>query len=305
MNKKIDTYHRQSEEEITVPDWFHQKADGIKEEYARDKSLLQDVDDLEFQMLNHIHNRVTFKSKQQKTLQWLANFAAASVILAILAGGYLLIKPAKMITASNITEQIDSVLLADGSIIYLSPNAVFQYPDNFKGKTRSVYLLSGNAFFKIARNPAKPFLVKSGVMTTRVLGTSFNIHLSSQEYEVTVHTGKVNVSSDHQKVDLVPMQQAHFDFANNKLTYNKVPANAVLPWYNHNLSLVETSLHDIIEILEKKFGCECGNLSDDLLSKRVTIHIGKSATLLSVLNQINYISNLKLSINENNLIEEL
>ena len=89
------------------------------------------------------------------------------------------------------------VLLSDGSIVYLEPGSILHFDKNFKGDNREVYL-EGEAFFKIHRNPSKPFLVYYNDFVTKVLGTSFRIstNKSTGQIVVEVKTGHVQVSEN-------------------------------------------------------------------------------------------------------------
>ena len=69
-----------------------------------------------------------------------------------------------------------TIQLPDGSVVMLSASAQLSYTKEFgKDSTREVWLSGGEAFFKVAKNPEKPFLVYCGEVVTKVLGTSFNI----------------------------------------------------------------------------------------------------------------------------------
>jgi transmembrane sensor len=94
----------------------------------------------------------------------------------------------------NTTDKAVQIQLEDGSRVTLQPSAALSYPKKFAGRQREV-LLEGDAFFDIARNPQKPFLVYHGNLITRVLGTSFYIHHNNgqHESEVEVTHGKVEV----------------------------------------------------------------------------------------------------------------
>src|SRR5699024_1454724 len=64
-------------------------------------------------------------------------------------------------TASNPAGQSSRIVLADGSTIWLSAASSLRYPKRFGDSLRSVRL-TGEAFFEIARNSDKPFIVHSG-----------------------------------------------------------------------------------------------------------------------------------------------
>ena len=100
----------------------------------------------------------------------------------------------RLITEENTTNLPKRLTLSDRSTVILEPGAKIVFPASFAGDKRTVQL-TGNAFFEITRNPDQPFLVYSGKIITRVLGTSFRIKNNAKDkaLEVEVVTGKVSV----------------------------------------------------------------------------------------------------------------
>jgi ferric-dicitrate binding protein FerR (iron transport regulator) len=88
----------------------------------------------------------------------------------------------------------DTVYLKDGTMVVLEPQSGLYYPDSFTATKREVYL-EGNAFFKVTKNPGRPFYVYSKNIVTQVLGTSFFVKTNplTDTVEVSVRTGKVAV----------------------------------------------------------------------------------------------------------------
>lgn len=95
---------------------------------------------------------------------------------------------------------IKQIALSDGSVIYLNANSKLYYPEAFEGNTRVVEF-EGDGFFEIAKNPAKPFIIKAKDAQIQVLGTSFNVNTKSgkNKVEVLVETGKVQLSAAKNK----------------------------------------------------------------------------------------------------------
>ncbi|MDQ6479423.1 FecR domain-containing protein [Dyadobacter sp. LHD-138] len=100
----------------------------------------------------------------------------------------------KLITYENKTGKPKQIILEDKSVVTLYPGSKMMCADHFSENKRDVQLI-GNAFFQITKNPKKPFLVYSGKLITRVLGTSFSIktNIRDKALEVEVVTGKVSV----------------------------------------------------------------------------------------------------------------
>lgn len=95
---------------------------------------------------------------------------------------------------TNTTTNPLTILLTDGSVVTLEPGGQLRYPRRFTGKQRAV-MLTGEAFFEVARQPQQPFVVTTNDFTTTVLGTSFRVRSSSPKHRsfVIVRSGKVLV----------------------------------------------------------------------------------------------------------------
>lgn len=244
----------------------------------------------------NIYEGIQFRTGKKKTFKpYLKYIAAASILF--LVGLGLLFKP-DVVNEKQLTFKTSdvpkSIKLSDGSKIYLAANSLFQYPEKFEGEERKVSLLKGNAFFEVAKDKKHPFIITSGEIKTRVLGTSFHIQMSKAKCEVIVVTGKVNVSSKGQSVDLIPYEEALF--SGEKLTRLPVDKSVVMNWYTTDITLNEATLQQVITVLQYKYGVtfECEN--KPVLGIPVTVFIEKNASLESVLQQINYITNLKFNV---------
>lgn len=99
------------------------------------------------------------------------------------------------IVEMNDSRQTRTLVLADGTEVQLSPGSSIHYGESFNLSDRRV-ILEGEAFFDVARNPEKPFLVISNGLVTRVLGTSFTVSSNDREVSVSVKTGRVEVLSE-------------------------------------------------------------------------------------------------------------
>jgi transmembrane sensor len=119
--------------------------------------------------------------------------AAAAVIIFISAGLFIRHK----ITANSQKEafniittgvgQVKKIKLPDSSTVWLNAKTRIRVSEDFdKTTNRSIYLDDGEAFFEVAKNPARPFLVITSSITTRVLGTSFNVKAYRNLHNATV-----------------------------------------------------------------------------------------------------------------------
>lgn len=84
-------------------------------------------------------------------------------------------------------------ILEDGSTVELNRGAVVSVA--FTADERRVSLLRGEALFTVAKNPARPFMVRAGGVDVRAVGTAFNVRLDAATVEVLVTEGRVQVKS--------------------------------------------------------------------------------------------------------------
>jgi transmembrane sensor len=97
--------------------------------------------------------------------------------------------------------------LSDGSVVTLNKNSSLSYPDRFDGEER-VVKLTGEAFFSVTPDKAKPFLIYANDVTVKVIGTSFNIRTKNGTTEVIVETGIVEVIRTNNVIELQPKEKA-------------------------------------------------------------------------------------------------
>lgn len=216
-----------------------------------------------------------------KKTRWLAYAAASLIICASGWLGYKSLNNQKKLAAdyeiiSNADGKHSGFLLPDSSTVYLGGGSKLKYAKNFTGKTRTVYL-DGEAFFDVVHQVKRPFTVKSGQITTIVLGTSFNVkaYAAENKVAVTVKTGKVGVMADvNGKSQLVryllPDEQININSENGLYKFNKTNAEAVTSWVNNDFVFYDTSLKDIAASLEHHYGVQIEFTDPDLSKIRLT-----------------------------------
>ena len=178
------------------------------------------------------------------TLTHIKSFAAAAAIVVLIAGAYWLmsqvtqphppiafkgkidstpvahvLKQAGWQKKENTGTKPMVIALEDGSSVTLYKNTVINFQQPFTGNTRQI-MLSGDAFFEVAKNELRPFIVTSGNLSTTALGTSFRITVFNQRHEkirVKLFTGKVVIKSTKQipgwkqDVFLHPGEEMNYD----------------------------------------------------------------------------------------------
>ncbi|MBE8724374.1 FecR family protein [Flavobacterium hungaricum] len=159
-----------------------------------------------------------------------------------------------------------NIVLADGTKVFLNAVSSIKYPTQFNGDQRIVEL-DGEAYFEVAKNKSKPFIVKSDQQSIEVLGTHFNVHAYDNESVVktTLLEGSVAVSSKNQKAVLKPGQQANLSDNTAKITIKEVDTEAAIAWKNGRFKFDNADLKSVMKQLERWYGIKVeyrGDVSD-------------------------------------------
>ncbi len=210
--------------------------------------------------------RELWESKPVKTYEYYKIYSiAASILLLIGIGCFAWIlsrdqSSNTMFVATSGIQNMQSILLPDGSQVQLGPGSKLVYPSEFDGKTREVKL-EGQAFFDVAKDKSKPFVVKTKDMDVTALGTAFEVF--SYEMENSIETvllnGKVKVDLLHgnhkREVILNPNDKLTLSRSDARISIEKVNATKYSDWRNLGiLSFENEKLSMIIPRLEKWYG---------------------------------------------------
>jgi ferric-dicitrate binding protein FerR (iron transport regulator) len=122
--------------------------------------------------------------------------------------------------------------LPDGTDVWLNAASSITYPTVFTGKDRMV-TVTGEAYFEVAKDKAKPFRVKVNEMEVEVLGTRFNINSYSEEAVVktTLLEGSVKVRNGKETAILTPGLQAQVS-NENRIKVNEADVEQAVAWKN-------------------------------------------------------------------------
>jgi transmembrane sensor len=144
--------------------------------------------------------------------------------------------------------------LPDSSTVWLSGGSELQYANNFNEQNRLVRLMKGKAFFIVHKNSSHLFIVESGTMETRVLGTSFTIDLSVTR-SVSVATGSVQVSyANKLSPVLKPGDLIKLDTQSGVFTFNTLPAELVNAWTLKEFTVSGLDFKGLAEAFDAFYG---------------------------------------------------
>jgi transmembrane sensor len=217
------------------------------------------------------------------------------------------------------------IKLPDGTQVILNAGSVVTYRNDYNSTNRQISL-TGEAYFKVARNENIPFIVNAGSVSIKALGTEFNVKAYADEniIETTLITGKINITCEgtgnsDQAVELVPNQKAIFirdeqgfiledlresdstriepvrSVISNILIAPQVNTDQVVAWTEGKLILRGESLDKLCVELERKYNVAIVFLDDEIKKFRFT-GVLLDETLEQVLNVIGLTAPIRYSL---------
>lgn len=206
-----------------------------------------------------------------------------------------------MVEKHNPYGQRSQLLLPDSSTIYLGAGSTIRFPEKFQGSTREIFL-EGEAFFEVVPNPAKPFIVHTADVQTRVLGTSFKIEaFKGHLINVSVATGKVGVGHiDHTTSKLKPLavllpgQNISWNAATQDAVATSFPVDELEQWKQGKLVFRHSTLAHMAEELERWYKVKFKINNPEKANERIsgvippTISVKQAMDVLSVTGHFKY-----------------
>ncbi|MDR3269270.1 MAG: FecR domain-containing protein [Tannerella sp.] len=187
----------------------------------------------------------------------------------------------------------EQVIFSDGTKVILNAGSSLTYPGKFEHDKRVVHL-DGEAFFDVAKNRSRPFIVQTKSADIEVLGTSFNVkaHDEDEFVSVTVESGKVRVNMEDAVMQLLPDEQFFLDKTKNEIFRKHANMEKTKSWISGELYFNKTPIRSVINELMRHYNCiiafEGGQMPAEYISGA---HDNK--TLDAVLNSIYYTAGIK------------
>ena len=310
------------EEDVQLKSWikqpdFQQKFSAY---YQQCWALAPDTMDKAVQnemfteLLSQIDASSTTETKVLKTrnrfLRQIGRYAAvACIILAVGSGAYYagVKRPADgantEVTMSVSNGQKADIILADGTKVYINSDSRIVYDNTYNKKTRMVSL-EGEAYFEVAKDKEKPFIVKANGINVQALGRSFNIraHKDDKSVAVILISGKVKVDDGRHEAYMKPNERLVCNLTNGQFEKSELHPNAsYLLWRSNELAFYGESFEEICTMLTRMYNCKFIFKNEKV--KQYTYHgIIKNSSLNNVLEYIRQAGGINYKIKSDNTI---
>lgn len=208
-------------------------------------------------------------------------------------------KPEAAILYNSLTtargEEFRSLVLSDGTKVWLNSVSSIHFPTDFISKERMVEI-TGEVYFEVAKNLSRPFRVKANGMEVEVLGTHFNINAYTDENSMTTSLleGAVRVKKGTGKVVIKPGQQTQV-IGNAVRVINDADVNAAVAWKNGLQVFNKTDIKTILRQISRWYDVDI-EYKGDLRVPKFYGEIPRSVTLSEVLKIIEINSKLQFTI---------
>lgn len=201
------------------------------------------------------------------------------------------------------------VVLSDGSVVWLNAGSSLVYPSTFTNKSREVVLF-GEAYFKVAKNQEKPFLVQTSALEIKVLGTEFNVSAYPEDNviqtvlkEGSVALRRIGAPKTEKYIILKPNQLASFDKSTQLSSITYVNTDFYTLWIDGLLCFENLDFNRVIRKVERFYDINI-QLEDPLSG---SVHISGKLDLKQnkdeVLEYLSLVSMTKFSqVNEKNYV---
>ena len=264
MNEELIVKHLAGEteahENALIQNWINSSKDNEKifKEYERiwtnSKAIKQvgkiDVD----KAWSKVNTQISQEKRGKVFLLNKTWLAAASLILllGVSFALYNVFKQDPMLHLSaNVQENIQ-YKLEDGTEVILREGN-FSYPEKFKKSERTVVLENGTAFFKVAKDASKPFVIELGQAKVTVLGTQFELRKSASSIQVRVKEGKVKFTSPDGERILVANQAVNYMLQSHEIKDEKINDENTFSYVSKQLHFNDLPMREVVASLNQYY----------------------------------------------------
>lgn len=259
--------------------------------YADFKALLRSDPGTDVQDQPILKTGATVRSIRRNIFRFGAAAAAAAVacIMVIIGNGWLRHRLPDQKQAKNTIASLPEVYTAarasitriqlqDGSTVQLFPGSVLTVSDSFNIHDRIV-TLEGRAFFDVAHDAARPFFVHTNHISTRVLGTAFDISVGQRYTQIVVKEGLVQVAGHDSVLSCLHHDQGlSVSSTSNRWRVRQVDADEYCAWTKGELSFRQAPLGEILPVLELWYNVSFQTMHPDILHRKLTFFCRHQST---------------------------
>lgn len=193
------------------------------------------------------------------------------------------------------------LVLSDGTVVLLNADSKITFPTRFTGDKRTVKLV-GEAYFKVSKNKHRPFIVETGNLYTKVLGTEFNLKAyPHSDVNVTLIKGSVAVNAEGKEVMLKPGENAEYS-EDKDIEVTTVDTEGYIQWKDGYFYFDNVPLIDVVRDLGRWYNVNIEIRNNSLMSYRLHFIASRKASIKEFVDNLNEFNYLHVVHKDNKLI---
>ena len=320
MNRPTDKQIEEVLEGIATPEdakyvaeWFatEEGSDYLEAAMTRDSGLIKnefadlyvDHDIPSKKILEQIRKNIRIKKLKRICFR----VAAVLIPVVLIVGLYMQLNSKVDLFGTSEYEEVVvdkgeriQIMFQDGTKVYINSDSKLRYPKKFALNTREVFL-EGEAYFVVAKNKNRPFIVNLSGPAIHVLGTSFNVqdYPENKDIVVCLDEGNINLTlPTEKKYPVKPGERLVYNKDNQQCTISKMNDMRRLSMWKQNVIVFkDTPLSEVIKILNRWYNVEF-KVEDENVLKYVYTLTSDNTLLEKVLMDLEKIAPVKFEYNE-------
>lgn len=193
------------------------------------------------------------------------------------------------------------LVLSDGTVVLLNADSKITFPTRFTGDKRTVKLV-GEAYFKVSKNKHRPFIVETGNLYTKVLGTEFNLKAyPHSDVNVTLIKGSVAVNAEGKEVMQKPGENAEYS-EDKDIEVTTVDTEGYIQWKDGYFYFDNVPLIDVVRDLGRWYNVNIEIRNNSLMSYRLHFIASRKASIKEFVDNLNEFNYLHVVHKDNKLI---
>ena len=213
----------------------------------------------------------------------------------------------QLLSARRITTMHDKeywLTLDDGTLVHLNYNTRLIYPEKFGRGDRNV-ILDGEAYFMVAKDKSRPFIVHTPNGDVKVYGTEFNVNTrkNNSTTSVVLVKGRVSVTpSGDREYILRPGEQG--TMTDNSCKIKEVDLEPYIAWNIGKFSFRNWSLERIMDILSRWYGCKVEFANEQIKQMTFSGNLDRYEDMQPTMEAIGLATGLTIKVKSNSIIIE-
>lgn len=172
-----------------------------------------------------------------------------------------------------------TLILADGTKVHINSGSSLVYPADFARDKREVYL-DGEAYFEVAKEKERLFVVQTASKAVEVLGTKFNVSIDKESnlFETVLVSGKIALDSNDGRIELAPDQYYGYDANLKQEELKTVDVRNYISWIDGKLKFSRAPLSNVIRKIEKSYNIKIEILDSKYLDYKISGNLDLKST---------------------------